>query len=193
MMVYSDFLIKENVCSRGQFSSQHNERSTYITFNFYYHFRTEWSVYHNWRKYEKIIRNDFSQQRRKEKSLSLLSPDVSWVIWHSKSWGLCLWWLWNTEQKTVRLYLPWFRFCIMNCSWIINHQKEFEMQSLIIKVIMRSNDYFSRIVNWNTQQKVVRLYFVFVEILYHKRFFVIHKGNWWLESRSGGANVRKKC
>ena len=38
-------------------------------------------------KYEKIPDDDFSQQRRKEKSLSLLPLDVSWVIWHGKSWG----------------------------------------------------------------------------------------------------------
>ena len=31
---YSDFLIKENVFSRGQFSSQYNERSTYINLTF---------------------------------------------------------------------------------------------------------------------------------------------------------------
>ena len=31
-----------------------------------------------------------------------------------------------------------------------------------------------------------------VEILYHERLFIVNKGNWWLESRSGGANV-KKC
>ena len=30
-MVYSDFLIKENVFSRGQFSSQYNERPTWIS------------------------------------------------------------------------------------------------------------------------------------------------------------------
>ena len=57
---------------------------------------------------------------------------------------------------------------------------------------MSSNDCFSRIGLWNTQQKAVRLYFVFVEILYHERIFTVNKGNWWLESRSGGANV-KKC
>ena len=39
---------------------------------------------------KKILHDDFSQQRNKEKSLSLLPLDVSWVIWHSKSWGLCL-------------------------------------------------------------------------------------------------------
>ena len=49
------------------------------------------------------------------------------------------------QQKVVRLYLSLFRFCIMNSSWIINHQKGFEMQLLIIKVITSSNDCFSRI------------------------------------------------
>ena len=39
---------------------------------------------------KKILHNDFSQQRRKEKSLLLLPLDVSKVIWHSKIWGLCL-------------------------------------------------------------------------------------------------------
>ena len=84
-----------------------------------------------------------------------------------------------------------FIFCIMYCSWIINHQKE--LQLLIIKVIISSNDCFSRIGLWNTQQKAVRLYFVFFEILYHERMsiFIVSKGKWWLESRSGAANVKK--
>ena len=64
------------------------------------------------------------------------------------------------------------------------------MQLLIIKVIMSSNDCFSRIGLWNTQQKALRFYSVFVEILYHERLFIVNKGNWWLESRSGGANVK---
>ena len=75
-------------------------------------------------------------------------------------------------------------------SSVISHQKEFEMQLLIIKVIMSSNDCFFRTGLWNTQQKAVRLYFVFVEILHHERLFIVNKGNWWLESRSGGANVK---
>ena len=37
---------------------------------------------------KKIPHNNFSQQRRKEKSLSLLPLDVRKVIWHGKSWGL---------------------------------------------------------------------------------------------------------
>ena len=36
-------------------------------------------------KYDKVPANDFSQQKRKEKSLSLLPSDVSQVIWHGKS------------------------------------------------------------------------------------------------------------
>ena len=59
----------------------------------------------------------------------------------------------------------------------MNHQKEFEMQSLIIKAIMSSNDRFSRIGLGNTQQKAVRLYFVFVEILNHERLFIVNKAN----------------
>ena len=55
------------------------------------------------------------------------------------------------------------------------------MQLLIIKVIMSSDDCFSRIGFWNTQQKAVRLYFVFVETN-------DSSGNLSLESRSGGAN-----
>ena len=47
-------------------------------FNFSYCFLMEWSVYPNCTKYEKMLLNDFSQQRRKEKSLSLLSLDVSY-------------------------------------------------------------------------------------------------------------------
>ena len=39
---------------------------------------------------KKILHHDFSQQKRKEKSLLLFPLDVSWVIWHSKCWGLCL-------------------------------------------------------------------------------------------------------
>ena len=37
---------------------------------------------------------------------------------------------------------------------------------------MSSNDCFSRIGLRNTQQKAVRLYFVFVEILYYKRLSI---------------------
>ena len=37
-----------------------------------------------------IPESDFSQQRRKEESLSLLPLDVSSVIWQGKSWALCL-------------------------------------------------------------------------------------------------------
>ena len=45
--------------------------------NFAYHFRIEWSVFHDDTKYEKKFpENEFSQQKRKEKSLSLLSLDV---------------------------------------------------------------------------------------------------------------------
>ena len=98
------------------------------------------------------------------------------------------------QQKAVRLYLPLFRFCIMNSSWIINHQKEFEKQLLLtIKVIISNNECFLRIMLWNTQQKGFRLYFVFDEILYQKRLsiFIVNKENWWLESRSGGVNVNK--
>ena len=64
-------------------------------------------------------------------------------------------------------------------------------QLLIIKVVI-SSDCFSIIELLNTQQKAVGLYFVFVEILYHERLsiFIVNKGNWWLENRSGGANVR---
>ena len=39
---------------------------------------------------KKIPENDFPQQRRKERSLSLLPLNASKVIWHGKSWGLCL-------------------------------------------------------------------------------------------------------
>ena len=35
----------------------------------------------------KIPESNFSQQRRKEKSLLLVPLDVSQVIWHGKSWG----------------------------------------------------------------------------------------------------------
>ena len=71
-------------CWKGMFN--------FNKFNFPHHFRIEWSVflYHNCTKYEKILNDDFSQQIQKEKSLSLLPLNVSWVIWHSKSWGLCL-------------------------------------------------------------------------------------------------------
>ena len=41
---------------------------------------------------------------------------------------------------------------------------------------MSSTDCFSRTGLWNTQQKAVRLYFVFVEILYHERLFIVNKG-----------------
>ena len=51
------------------------------------------------------------------------------------------------------------------------------MQLLIIKVIMSSNDCFSRIGALNIQQKEVRLYFVLVEILYHERLFIVNRGN----------------
>ena len=34
MMVYSDFLIKENVFFQGQFSSQYNKRSTWTSLTF---------------------------------------------------------------------------------------------------------------------------------------------------------------
>ena len=40
------------------------------------------------RRTKEIPENNFSQQRRKEKSV--LPLDVSHVIWHGKSWGLCL-------------------------------------------------------------------------------------------------------
>ena len=74
------------------------------------------------------------------------------------------------------------------------YQEVFKKQLLIIKILMSSNDCFSGIGLCNTHQKAVRLYFVFVEILYHERLsiFIVNKGNWWLERRSGGQIV-KKC
>ena len=36
---------------------------------------------------KQILYDDFSQQRNKEKSLSLLPLDINWVIWHGKIWG----------------------------------------------------------------------------------------------------------
>ena len=47
------------------------------------------------------------------------------------------------------------------------YQEMFKKQLLITKVLI-SSDYFSRIGLWNTQQKAVRLYFIFVEILHHE-------------------------
>ena len=55
---------------------------------------------------------------------------------------------------------------------------------------MSSNDCFSKIGLLNTQQKAVRLYFIFVEISYYERLFMVNKGNRWLENRSGGANIK---
>ena len=88
-VVYSDFLIKENVFSQGQFSSQHNKRSTWISLTFLTIFELSEVSTITVRSMKKIPDNDFSQQRNKEKSLSLLIVNVSWVIWHGKSWGLC--------------------------------------------------------------------------------------------------------
>ena len=76
-MVYSDFLIKENVFSRGQFSSQYNNRFTWISLTFLTLFEQSEVSTVTERSMKKIVHNDFSQQRRKEKSLSLLPLDVS--------------------------------------------------------------------------------------------------------------------
>ena len=82
-MVYSDFIIKGNVFSRGQVSSQYNKRSTKISLNFLAIFeQRELSTITV--ESEKIIHHDFSQQRRKEMSLSLLPFDV---MIHSLSSG----------------------------------------------------------------------------------------------------------
>ena len=67
MVVYSDFLIKENIFTRGQFLSQYNKKIYLEKSNFSYHFQIKLSVYHN----------DFSQQRCKKRSLSLLPLYVS--------------------------------------------------------------------------------------------------------------------
>ena len=51
IMVYSDFLIKENIFTQGQFLSQYNKKIHLEMSNFSYHFQIELSVYHNCTKY----------------------------------------------------------------------------------------------------------------------------------------------
>ena len=76
-MAYSDFLIKENIFSRVQFSSQYNKRSTQVSLTFLTIFEQSEVSTITVQSMKKILHNDFSQQRRKEKSLSLLPFDVS--------------------------------------------------------------------------------------------------------------------
>ena len=71
-MVYFDFLIKENVFFRGQFSSQYNKRSTKISLTFLAIFEQSEVSTITVRSMKKILRDDFLQKRHKEKSLSLL-------------------------------------------------------------------------------------------------------------------------
>ena len=79
-MVYSDFLIKENIFSHWQFSSQYSKRLTYTSLTFLTIFEQSEVSTITVRRMKKIPDNDFSQQRRKEKSLSLLPLDVNQVI-----------------------------------------------------------------------------------------------------------------
>ena len=53
MVVYSDFLIKENIFTRGQLLSQYNKKIYLEKSNFSYHFQIKLSVYHNCTKYKK--------------------------------------------------------------------------------------------------------------------------------------------
>ena len=53
IMVYSDFLIKENIFTQGQFLSQYNKKIHLEKSNFSYHFQIELSVYHNCTKCKK--------------------------------------------------------------------------------------------------------------------------------------------
>ena len=76
-MVYSDFLIKENVFPREQFSSQYNKRSAKISLTFLTIFEKTEVFTITIQNRKKILHNDFSQQRHKEKSLSLFPLDVS--------------------------------------------------------------------------------------------------------------------
>ena len=45
MVVYSDFLIKENIFTWGQFLSQYDKKIYLEKFNFSYHFQIKLSVY----------------------------------------------------------------------------------------------------------------------------------------------------
>ena len=62
-------------------------------------------------------------------------------------------------------------------SLTLNESSIMKEQLLIIKVIISGNDCFSRT--------------DFILSLFRSCAFIAKKGNWWLKSRSGGANVNK--
>ena len=57
-------------------------------FNISYNFRTEGDAFHNHTKNKKIPEKIFSN-KREDRSLSLLSCDVSWLSQHDESRVLC--------------------------------------------------------------------------------------------------------